>query len=169
MRDDFKESIGSMALEIRAQARDLKVDTFLAFIYTSDLVNKYLDIELGSQPLTRAGFNILHILILHEGTMQPTEISKEILRSKHSVSNAIDTLERHGLVKSEVSTRDRRVRKISITRRGLNLVKKATTSSRERLSQNLFRDLDKRQLEQFNTILKKIRRDTLALIKESRN
>ncbi|MBP1707314.1 MAG: Winged helix DNA-binding domain [Chloroflexi bacterium] len=169
MRDDFKESIGSMALEIRAQARDLKVDTFLAFIYTSDLVNKYLDIELGSQPLTRAGFNILHILILHEGTMQPTEISKEILRSKHSVSNAIDTLERQGLVKSEVSTRDRRVRKISITRRGLNLVKKATTSSRERLSQNLFRDLDKRQLEQFNTILKKIRRDTLALIKESRN
>ena len=169
MRDDFKESIGSMALEIRAQARDLKVDTFLAFIYTSDLVNKYLDIELGSQPLTRAGFNILHILILHEGTMQPTEISKEILRSKHSVSNAIDTLERQGLVKSEVSTRDRRVRKISITRRGLNLVKKATTSSRERLSQNLFRDLDKRQLEQFNTILKKIRRDTLALIKEPRN
>jgi len=169
MRDDFKESIGSMALEIRAQARDLKVDTFLAFIYTSDLVNKYLDIELGSQPLTRAGFNILHILILHEGTMQPTEISKEILRSKHSVSNAIDTLERQGLVKSEVSARDRRVRKISITRRGLNLVKKATTSSRERLSQNLFRDLDKRQLEQFNTILKKIRRDTLALIKESRN
>ena len=169
MRDNFKESIGSMALEIRAQARDLKVDTFLAFIYTSDLVNKYLDIELGSQPLTRAGFNILHILILHEGTMQPTEISKEILRSKHSVSNAIDTLERQGLVKSEVSTRDRRVRKISITRRGLNLVKKATTSSRERLSQNLFRDLDKRQLEQFNTILKKIRRDTLALIKESRN
>ena len=169
MRDDFKESIGSMALEIRAQARDLKVDTFLAFIYTSDLVNKYLDIELGSQPLTRAGFNMLHILILHEGTMQPTEISKEILRSKHSVSNAIDTLERQGLVKSEVSARDRRVRKISITRRGLNLVKKATTSSRERLSQNLFRDLDKRQLEQFNTILKKIRRDTLALIKESRN
>jgi DNA-binding MarR family transcriptional regulator len=169
MRDDFKESIGSMALEIRAQARDLKVDTFLAFIYTSDLVNKYLDIELGSQPLTRAGFNILHILILHEGTMQPTEISKEILRSKHSVSNAIDTLERQGLVKSEVSARDRRVRKISITRRGLNLVKKATTSSRERLSQNLFRDLDNRQLEQFNTILKKIRRDTLALIKESRN
>ncbi len=169
MRDDFKESIGSMAVEIRAQARDLKVDTLLAFIYTSDLVNKYLDIELGSQPLTRAGFNILHNLILHEGTMQPTEISKEILRSKHSVSNAIDTLERQGLVKSQVSTTDRRVRKISITRRGLNLVKKATTSSRERLSQNLFRDLDKRQLEQFNTILKKIRRDTLALIKESRN
>jgi DNA-binding MarR family transcriptional regulator len=168
MRDQFKESIGSMAVEIRAQARDLRVDTFLAFLYTSDLVDKYLDIELGSQPVTRAGFNILHNLILNEGTMQPTGISKEILRSKHSVSNAIDTLERQGLVKREMSSTDRRVRKITITRKGLNLVKKATTSSRERISQKLFRDLDKRQLEQFNKILKQIRRDTLALIEDLR-
>jgi MarR family 2-MHQ and catechol resistance regulon transcriptional repressor len=166
MDDQLRENIESRAEEIRSQARDLKVDTFLSFLYTSDIVDKYLDIELGNQPVTRAGFNILHNLILNEGSMIPTEISKAVLRSKHSVTKAIDTLEKQGFVKRVSNDTDRRVRRINITRKGINLVKKATTASRERISRKLFRELNERQLQEFNKILKQIRKDTLILIKD---
>lgn len=43
MDDKFKENIDSMAKEIRTQARNIKVDTFLSYLYTSDILNRYLD------------------------------------------------------------------------------------------------------------------------------
>jgi DNA-binding MarR family transcriptional regulator len=164
MNDQIKENIETMAEEIRFQARDLKVDTFLSFIHTANIIDKFLDIELSDQPVTRAGFNILHNLILHDGSMMPTEISREVWRSKHSVTKAIDTLEKQGFVKRVSIDSDRRVRRVNITRKGVSLVKKATTSSRERISQKLFRGLDETKLAEFNLVLKQIRKDTLVLI-----
>jgi DNA-binding MarR family transcriptional regulator len=168
VNEHFKGTIDSLAEEIRSQARDLKVYTFLSFVYTTEIIDKYLDIELGGQPITRAGFNILHHLILNDGTMIPTEISKKIWRSKHAVTKVIDTLEKQGLVKRVAGedSGDRRLRRISITRKGLNLVKKATTGSRERISQQLFRGLSQEEIELFNKMLKQLRKDTLELIEE---
>ena len=57
--------IQSMADEIREQAAQLRILTFLSFIYTADVVNRYLDIEVARYPVSRTGFSILHNLVLH--------------------------------------------------------------------------------------------------------
>jgi len=167
MDDRFKENIDSMAKEIRAQARNIKVDTFLSYLYTSDIINKYLDVILPDRKITRAGFNVLHNLILNDGVMIPTEISKKTVRSKYSVTRVIDTLEKQGLVERQPAGKDRRTRGVRITRKGLKAVEEATIDARQRLSHDIFQMLDEKRLTEFNDVLKQVRRHVLKMIDEA--
>jgi DNA-binding MarR family transcriptional regulator len=164
MDNNIKESIESMAKEIRSQALTMKVDTFLSYLYTSDIINKFLYLMQPSQPVSRPGFNILHNLILNNGTMLPSEISKKTMRSKYSVTRAIDTLEKQGMVERQPIGLDRRTRRVNITRKGLDVVNNATIDSRERLSQDIFGAMNSKQTEDFNDILKILRKHVLTLI-----
>ena len=168
MNINIENSAKLLAEDIKSQANELRVDTLLSFLSTSDIISKFVDIESREHPITRAGFNVLHLLILHNTVMMPTEISKRTFRSKHAVTKILDTLEKQGFVKrmSVSSESDRRVRNVTITRKGINLVKKATTMSRGRSSKLLFRSLDEKQLKEFNWVLKILRKDALDLIKE---
>lgn len=166
MDNNIKESVESMAKEIRSQAQTMKVDTFLAYLYTADIIDKYLHCVMGDQKVSRAGFNILHNLILNDGTMLPSKLSRKTLRSKYAVTRAIDTLEKQCLVKRVRTGQDHRTRRINITRKGLDVVKNATIDSREHISQAIFRTLEKKQTEELNTTLKTLRRHVLTLIDE---
>jgi DNA-binding MarR family transcriptional regulator len=166
MADQLKQNISSMAREIRAQARDVNVDTVLSYLYTSDVINRYLDLVLQDNNISRSGLSVLHNLILNHGSMIPTDISRKTFRSKYSVTRVIDTLEKQGLVRCCPAGRDRRTRRIDITRKGLRIVENATIDARERISRNIFHDLDKESLAEFNGALRKVRRHVLGLIDE---
>jgi len=75
MAKSFENEIKSLANEIRAQGDDLRVGNFLSFIYTSDIVNRYLDTTLRKYGVNRTWMNILHTLITHDGTMTPLLIA----------------------------------------------------------------------------------------------
>ncbi len=165
---NIENSAKLIAKDIKAQAAELRVDTLLLFLNASDIISRFVDIEAREHPITRAGFNVLHLLILHNTVMMPTEISRRTFRSKHAVTKILDTLEKQGFVKRmEVgSDTDRRVRNVTITQKGIDLVKKATTQSRERSSKMLFRSLNEEQLTSLNQILKIMKKDALELIQE---
>ena len=167
MDSNIKESVESIAKEIRAQAQTNKVDTFLAYIYTSDIINKYLSLVMVDQPVSRAGFVILHNLVLNDGTMLPSKISRKTIRSKYAVTRAIDTLEKQGLVKRVRMDQDHRTRRINITRKGLEVVNNATIDSRKRISQDIFGTLNRKQTEELNSTLKTLGRHVLTLIDET--
>ena len=167
MAESFGNSIETMATDIRAQARHLRVDTFLQFIYTADIVNRYLDIQLTKLPASRTGFNVLHNLILHGGSMTPTAISKRVFRSKHAVTRIIDTLEKQGFLKREPIGEDRRIRKVSITRKGLNFIRRTSSEGRQRVSHEVFSTLDQKQVEELNTTLRQVRKHVIARIPNS--
>jgi DNA-binding MarR family transcriptional regulator len=168
MNDQMKESIDTLAEEIRSQARDLRVDTFLSLIYTSDLLAKYLDNILSDKPVTKAGYNILHSLILNDGTLTSTEISKRVWRTKYSVTKVIDTLEKQGYVTraSMGAGSDRRTKKIQITAKGLAHIQNATTTSRKQASEQLFRGLNEPQIAELNKLLLQLRKDTIELLRK---
>jgi DNA-binding MarR family transcriptional regulator len=65
--------------------------------------------------------------------MTPTEIAKRVFRSKHAVTRAIDVLEKDGLVRRGTVRGDRRIRKVNITRKGLELIQ-ANVDDRRRLA-----------------------------------
>ena len=154
----------SMADAIREQAAQLRVLTFLSFIYTADVVNRYLDIELARYPVGRTGFSVLHNLVLHGGTMIPTKLSERIFRSKHAVTRVVDKLEKLGFVKRGNIGADRRFRKVSITEEGLEFVKKSQASGQQRLGQILLHTLDRKQMETLHAMMKQIREQALKLI-----
>jgi DNA-binding MarR family transcriptional regulator len=154
----------SMAGEIREQAAQLRVLTFLSFIYTADVVNRYLDIELARYPVGRTGFSVLHNLVLHGGTMVPTKLSERIFRSKHAVTRVVDKLEELGFVKRGNIGADRRFRKVSITKEGLEFVKESQAAGQQRMGHLLMDPLDQEHIELLRTIMKEIREQALRLI-----
>jgi len=154
----------SMAEEIREQAAQLRVLTFLSFIYTADVINRYLDIEVARYPVGRTGFSVLHNLVLHGGTMTPTKLSERIFRSKHAVTRVVDKLEKLGFVKRGGIGSDRRVRKVSITKEGLTYVKESQAAGQQRLGHTLLHPLDQQQTESLHAMMKLIREHVLKLI-----
>jgi len=158
--------IQSLADEIRERAAQLRELTFLSFIYTADVVNRYLEIELARYPIGRTGFSVLHHLILHGGTMTPTKLSERVFRSKHAVTRLVDKLEKLGFVKRGSIGSDRRVRKVSITKEGLAFIKEAQAAGQKRLSHVLMYPLDQRQIETLRKIMKRMREHALELISE---
>jgi DNA-binding MarR family transcriptional regulator len=154
----------SMADAIREQADQLRVLTFLSFIYTADVANRYLDIELARYPIGRTGFSVLHNLVLHGGTMTPTTLSERVFRSKHAVTRVVDKLEKLGFVKRGNIGSDRRVRKVSITKEGLEFVKESQAAGQQRLGHVLLSPLDKEEKKTLRTMMKQIREHTLKLI-----
>ena len=163
------QELQSIADEIREQAAQLRILTFLSFIYTADVVNRYLDMEVARYPVGRTGFSVLHNLVLHGGTMTPTNLSKRVFRSKHAVTRVVDKLEALGFVKRDAIGQDRRVRKVSITKKGLAFVKESRAVGQERLGHVLMRPLDKKQIELLGTMMKQIREHTLDLIDGTRS
>lgn len=158
----------SMADEIREQAAQLRILTFLSFIYTADVINRYLDIELARYPVGRTGFSVLHNLVLHGGTMTPTILSERIFRSKHAVTRVVDKLEKLGFVKRGNISTDRRVRKVSITIEGLAFVKESQYAGQQRVGHVLLQTLDQKQIETLRIMMKEIREHTLKLIAKHR-
>ncbi len=164
MTKGFASKLESLADDLRAQADDLRVDNFLSFIYTADLVNRYLNIALRKYNLNRTQMSILHFLITHGGTLTPTELSRRVFRSKHAVTKAVDGLEQEGLVQREGATmKDRRLRKVSITRKGLDIVKN-TMPVRQEISSRAMSCLSEAQAMAFTTTLKQLRRHIRNLL-----
>jgi MarR family transcriptional repressor of emrRAB len=154
----------SLADEIREQAAQLRNLTFLSFIYTAEVVNRYLDIEIARFPVGRTDFGVLHNLVLHGGTMTPTNLSNRVFRSKHAVTRVVDKLERLGFVKRDAIGADRRVRKVSITKEGLAFVKESQAAGQQRMGHILLSPLDHKKIEELDIILKQIREHVLNLI-----
>jgi DNA-binding MarR family transcriptional regulator len=159
------ERLDSLAKRLRVQANDLKFDNFLTFVYTSEIVNRYLDIELRKVGINRTQMSILHILIARGGTLTPTELSRRITRSKHATTKAVDSLEELGLTSSTKTKSDRRLRKVAVTEKGLDIVEK-TMSIRHKIGFQAMQCLDNEEAEVFQDILKKFRKHVVQLMEE---
>lgn len=164
MTDNFESTIESVAKGLQAQSRNNKVSAFLGYLYASDVINRYLELVLTYKKITRAGFSILHTLILEGGSMIPTILSKKTGRSKYSVTRVVDTLEKMDLVQRVSIGTDRRLRKVAITNKGLETVKKGTLASRERLCEDIFQTLDEHQIAELDSLLRDVRKNVQNLI-----
>jgi DNA-binding MarR family transcriptional regulator len=143
---------------------NLKFLAGVQLLYTGLILNKYINIsarKYGSK--TRAQLDILHTLIVHGGTMKPTELSKLTFRSKQTVTEIIDNLETNGCVKRELKGKDHRTKKVIITRKGLESIKANLPNTLE-ISDKAIPNLTKERLREFNNTLKQIRKHLLSEI-----
>ena len=89
--------------------------------------------------------------------MTPTNISKRVYRSKHAITRSIDILEKDNLVKREPSGDDRRSINVTVTKKGINLVKK-TLPDLQRASSVATSCLSKEQVEELGNLSRKLRK-----------
>lgn len=162
------EKMESLSEEIKAQAKYFRQNVFLSFVYTADILNKYLEIQMrkyGAKPIR---FNILTNLVTHGGKMKPTDLSKRVFRSKTTLTRVIDGLEKDGLVRREPIGEDRRIREVAITLEGVKLVEE-TMTGREEITNMAMSCLNKEQTNQLGAILKLFRKHLLTQIINSSN
>jgi DNA-binding MarR family transcriptional regulator len=160
----IKKNLESAADLLRSQHAEIKADTFLKFLAVLDIFTRYLDLQYTSKHATRSGFNVLNTLVLNDGSMSPTEISKIIHRSKNATCHVVATLENRGLVTTVPANGDRRSIDVHITNKGLALTQKESILARERLGQSAFNMFSEEELKCLNDLLEKIMQHTLALI-----
>jgi DNA-binding MarR family transcriptional regulator len=161
---NLNEAMTKMAKELKRQHHQLTMNTFLSLLVCSDIIYRYLDSERDEKEITGAGFNVLNTLILCNGSAFPTEISKWLFRSKHSVSKVIFTLERHGLVTINQVREDRRRREVRITEKGIEAARRGTIYLRKRVGEEIFKILTDKETKVLNDILLRLRKHTLTLV-----
>jgi DNA-binding MarR family transcriptional regulator len=106
--------------------------------------------------------SILHILIARGGVLTPTELSRRITRSKHATTKAVDSLEELRLTKSARTKSDRRLRKVAVTEKGLDLVEK-TMTLRHRIGSQAMQCFNNEEAEALQDILTRFRKHVIQL------
>ena len=125
-------------------------------------MSRYVFPTLLEEGLGESDFRVLEVL-LHKGPMPVNAIGPRVDLNPGSVSVAVDRLFKQGFVSRVESSRDRRIRTVSLTEKGrqmfVPLFRRHTA-----LIQHAFRDVSSEELQQLELILKKIgkRAESLA-------
>ena len=157
MTDKFKGGVTSLAEDIRAIGTDLRFTLAVQLLNAGWLLDKYITAKARIYGRNRSQFDIMHTLIIHGGVMKPSDLSRMLLRSKQTITQIIDVLERDGLVTRELAGQDRRTKRIIVTKRGLELIR---TSLPETLGvmNSAMPTMGEEEVQMLTAFLRKIRR-----------
>ena len=158
MKQVSKNVMKPLSEEIKARANDLKDDNLRSLIITADLVHKYVNTMLLGEELNLTEMYILNTLIIHGGSMNPSDIARRVYRSPHAITRAVDILEKMRYVRREAIGEDRRMRKVSITEEGLEIVKQ-NMPQRLQINSTVMSCLNQTQMEQLSVILKLLQKN----------
>src|SRR3984885_3461033 len=123
---------------------------------------RYASPTLLEEGLGESDFRVLEVL-LHKGPMPVNAIGPKVALNPGSVSVAVDRLYKKGFVSRVESSRDRRVRTVSLTEKGrqmfVPLFRRHTA-----LIKRAFQDVSPEELQQLEGVLKKVgkRAESLA-------
>jgi len=142
--------------------------TISSFASTADVIDTYLDIYFNQYiPLNRTGFQMLQLLIGNGGSMIQTELSRRIFRSRYTITKTVDILEENGWVERRPIEGDRRVNNVTITTKGLDLIK-GTMDGMLGMSQMAVSCLSDKEKKELRVINKKLREHVRELIENIR-
>ena len=118
------------------------------------LMRKQVDSAMSAQGLSLARGKLL-TAIAHEGTCRPGELAQALKQSPRTITDAIDAMERDGLLMRKRHPTDRRSQLLELTDAGkqaLEQVKKPKLAAIDRL----FDSLDQSARQQLMTALRSI-------------
>src|ERR1035437_2528667 len=95
--------------EIKKTAKLIRNTEFIHLASLADMVDRFVDMSYLPGTTSRLTMNALNILVAHGGTLTPTELSRRMYRSKHSITKVVDSLEKEGFIIRDSNTPDRRV------------------------------------------------------------
>jgi DNA-binding MarR family transcriptional regulator len=140
--------------------------TLLSVLISFEVLARYFEVELRRHDATVIKFNIMSTLFKNGGEMTPSEIAGSVFREKNSITAALNTLEREGVVRREPSTDDRRSVKVIITDKGWKEANRLSPIAQE-LSREALSCIDKEQLEMLVGNMRTIRESLLPRIARS--
>ena len=110
----------------------------------------------------------LSLLIRKGGSLTPTELARFMFRSKHSITNIIDSLEKEGFVERHRDSEDRRIVNIKITTEGLKHVKERVDNENPIIGK-LMSCLNEKETEQFLLYVNRLRKELIKVMIEEQD
>ena len=143
------------------------VHCWLVWIKAYHAAAKYLYAGLRETGIDDTDFRILEVL-LNKGPLPVNTIGPKVNLTPGSISVAVDRLLARGLVSRVESREDRRVRVVSLTSKGKELIAPVFRKHAAEIG-NVFADATPREVRSFEMILKKIgkRAERLGTRKET--
>lgn len=132
----------------------------MSILRTSDILNRFLEVELRKWGSNPPRFSVMNALFVHNGMMKPIDISKWIFRAKHSVTSMLKVLENIEYIKRKPNERDGRSVNIIITQKGWDATEKMIPIA-EDISKKILSCLDEKEIDTLLDILRKIRKHSL--------
>ena len=132
------------------------VHCWLVLLKAFQSASKYLYAGLAETGIDDTDFRILEVL-LSKGPLPVNTIGPKVFLTPGSISTAVDRLVARGLVSRVESPEDRRVRVVSLTSKGKELM---TPVFRKHAAEirKIFADASPKELRNFESTLKKIGR-----------
>ncbi|GAI41773.1 unnamed protein product, partial [marine sediment metagenome] len=90
-------------------------------IVFSDVINRYLHLRIKDD-ISWLRVSAVLFIITRGGKLTPTQLANLMLRSRNSVTNLIEGLEKDGLVRRYHTKKDRRTVYIEVTSAGLSFI-----------------------------------------------
>jgi len=143
------------------------VHCWLVWIKAYQAAAKYLYAGLRETGIDDTDFRILEVL-LNKGPLPVNTIGPKVNLTPGSISVAVDRLLARGLVSRVESREDRRVRVVSLTSKGKELIAPVFRKHAAEIG-NVFADATPKEVRSFEMILKKIgkRAERLGTRKET--
>jgi DNA-binding MarR family transcriptional regulator len=167
-KKELDSRIDKLNTRLKVQQEDIMTDTFIKFSHTAEKMTNFLNSELRKYGLNHTQMRIIVALVLSGGTMTPTELSYDIMRSKYATTKAIDSLEQLNYLKSAKSDLrsktkvDRRLRKVRITEKGVEILEN-TMGLRHDIGLRVMCCLDQKELNQLKAILLRLEKHAFSL------
>ena len=130
------------------------VHCWLVLMKTFHAAAKYLYAGLGATGLGETDFRILEVL-LNKGPLPVNTIGPKVNLTPGSISTAVDRLVDRGLVSRVESPEDRRIRVVSLTARGKELIAPIFRKHAAEI-RKVFTDAGPKELRALEATLKKI-------------
>jgi MarR family 2-MHQ and catechol resistance regulon transcriptional repressor len=138
---------------------------WLVMLKAMRALTRYAAAGIEGTGLGESDFGVLEVL-LHKGSLPVNTIGPIVDLTPGSISIAVDRLVARGLVSRVESTKDRRVRIVTLTSRGRDLI---VTAFRKHAGQmkGVFSELSPEELRGFELALKKVGKRAAALMEQS--
>jgi DNA-binding MarR family transcriptional regulator len=159
------QELQSLADELVGQHKDLRVENSYDILRTAAMLNNYLNKGYRKIGMKQNQVILLSFLLANGGVMTPTELQNKVFRTNNAIGSSLDSLDKLGLTKSSTSKTDRRIRKVTLTQKGLEVVKQILPIRRT-LFVKTTNCLNKEELKTLQCLLEKLEDHLLDLTKK---
>ena len=147
--------------------RDIRgTKTIMRIVRTTDILNRYLEIELAKQGSSPIRFGVMNALFVHGGTMTPTAISKWTFRTKQSITAMLHILEDTGFIRRESKEDDNRSVNIVVTEKGQSATKRMIPIA-AKINSEILSCFDDEGIETLMNLSKQLRKHLFKQIDDS--
>ncbi len=132
----------------------IKESTGYWLLQSYNAMSESLQRRFDKYDVTVAQWPVLYSLY-KDSINTPAELAEHLSLNRSAITRLLDRLEKKKLLKRIASNQDKRSVKVKLTKQGLEIMPQLAQISRETNNQFLA-DLSKKEIQQFDEILKKI-------------